>query len=441
MVTPLIEDLFDIYARTQPAHQRARNWRFDAAFVHIPVDFLGTLVVSTALAVLLAPHADMRALGAWLVLALGLASVRLIVSIRWARSDPAGRSALRHAFSTSLMLHGLLTAAPLLVLTAPEAVAERSAILVWMIATSAWVVTAYAWVLEAALGYLLLQLTPAVVLLLMSGERHWQFIGIACCAYLAAMAVVLLRNHSELMHGYINLCEKEELTEALRREKAAADASNAALAADLERHTLIETDLREAKRRAETLAAELETLSALDGLTGIANRRRFDQMLDREWNRGARGSRPLALILCDIDYFKQYNDLYGHQAGDACLRQLATLLQSALRRAGDLAARYGGEEFAVLLPDTPLASATQLADAIREQLRALGIPHDASPLMPVLTASFGVAALIPPRTGQPASLIKAADEALYAAKAAGRNRVMAAGAAGTPLHASDVHLH
>ncbi len=167
----------------------------------------------------------------------------------------------------------------------------------------------------------------------------------------------------------------------------------------------------------------LADLSALDGLTGIANRRQFDEHLDREWRRAARSGKTLSLIMMDIDFFKPFNDTYGHLAGDNCLKRVAQLLAGLTHRPGDLLARYGGEEFAALLPDTATDGATSMAKAFRAGIEALAIPHAASEAAEGVTISAGLASLEPQAGGEPAGLIEAADRMLYAAKKAGRNRV------------------
>ncbi|MBS3809764.1 MAG: diguanylate cyclase, partial [Desulfobacterales bacterium] len=178
-------------------------------------------------------------------------------------------------------------------------------------------------------------------------------------------------------------------------------------------------DITERKR----MEKELERLSYQDGLTGVANRRLFEQTLDREWQRLARSKSPLALILLDIDYFKAFNDRYGHQKGDECLRQVARCIDGLLKRPADLVARYGGEEFALILPETGANGARAVAEKIRSEIQALGIAHASSPVAEQLTVSLGVAWFVPTTSSAPEDLVAAADEALYQAKSDGRNRV------------------
>jgi diguanylate cyclase (GGDEF)-like protein len=158
-------------------------------------------------------------------------------------------------------------------------------------------------------------------------------------------------------------------------------------------------------------------------LTQLANRRRFDEYLDGEWQRLAREGAPLSLILCDIDFFKTYNDTYGHQAGDNCLQQVAKAISFAVKRPADLVARYGGEEFAVILPTTDAEGAVQIAEEIRSKIQVLQIAHASSKVSKYVTLSLGVVSTIPCHESFPAALIAAADKSLYQAKAEGRDRV------------------
>jgi diguanylate cyclase (GGDEF)-like protein len=174
-------------------------------------------------------------------------------------------------------------------------------------------------------------------------------------------------------------------------------------------------------QKLEIANRELQRLASLDGLTGVANRRRFDEYLDAEWRRMSREKLPLSLILCDIDFFKKYNDTYGHQAGDACLRRVSDALRFCARRSVDLVARYGGEEFAIILPNTTDIGASLVAEEIRTVVNALEIAHAQSAVSEHVTLSLGVACMQPTLSTSPSNLIASADAALYKAKAAGRN--------------------
>lgn len=173
----------------------------------------------------------------------------------------------------------------------------------------------------------------------------------------------------------------------------------------------------------QTAIQKLHQLATLDGLTGLANRRQFDQYLSAEWQRMKRDHKPLSLIICDVDFFKLYNDTYGHQMGDECLKSVTQGIQQCIKRPADLAARYGGEEFAVILPNTELAGALQIASQIQAQIKTLEINHARSEISNYLTLSLGVTSTIPSNHHTPEVLIKNADEALYEAKKSGRNQV------------------
>ncbi len=179
-------------------------------------------------------------------------------------------------------------------------------------------------------------------------------------------------------------------------------------------------------------ADQLRALAYLDGLTGVANRRYFDQHLDAEWTRSQRHHMPLSLILLDIDFFKTYNDHLGHIAGDQCLKAVAGALQALPKRGHDFVARYGGEEFVVLLADCDLPCALRKAAALQEAVAQLGIQHPASAVSEVVTISLGVASTVAGAAHTAGELLDAADRQLYAAKQAGRNRISpAADHAGT----------
>lgn len=168
----------------------------------------------------------------------------------------------------------------------------------------------------------------------------------------------------------------------------------------------------------------LRALTLLDGLTGIANRRRFDEQLHQEWLRCGRRSKPLSVILGDVDFFKCYNDGYGHIQGDECLRQVAKAIAKSLHRPGDLAARYGGEEFVCILPETDLEGARAVAETIQEAVSALGLPHEFSEVADHVTISLGIATAWPGETSSAEDLTRHADQNMYEAKRQGRNRIV-----------------
>jgi len=173
------------------------------------------------------------------------------------------------------------------------------------------------------------------------------------------------------------------------------------------------------KRQADAM----RELSLTDGLTGVANRRHFNDRLESEWRRCARANLPLSLIMIDIDHFKLYNDRYGHQAGDLCLQEVSAAMKRCAARPQDLLARYGGEEFILLLPQEGPEGAEAVAQRIQDEVRKLAVPHEASPTAAIVTVSMGLASAMPPLERQDANaLIRSADANLYQAKQGGRNR-------------------
>ena len=185
------------------------------------------------------------------------------------------------------------------------------------------------------------------------------------------------------------------------------------------------TDRKLAEIRVNEANRLLQAQVATDGLTGVANRRQFDEMLAREWERHARAGLSLSLLLLDVDYFKKFNDTCGHLAGDDCLRDVAQTLQATVSRPGDLLARYGGEEFAVILPATDRSGSLNVAESAPRRLRLTGnSPHPASAVGPVVTISIGCSTMVPARGVPATEILSRADRALYQAKAGGRDRVV-----------------
>lgn len=249
------------------------------------------------------------------------------------------------------------------------------------------------------------------------------FQGMAQCAVLGFPVVVRGRSA-----GFLVL-ENRLIRAAFTAEQVQSVSMLAVqLAISIENARLYESLERKVAERTRELEAsndKLAALSSTDGLTGIANRRRFDEMFEIEWNRAKRTEKPLSVAMLDVDWFKKYNDHYGHQAGDECLRQVARVFAANVRRSGDLVARYGGEEFVMIAPDADKNAALRIATLICHELDQLALPHEMSPYGNV-TASIGVATFFPTQQqSSPEMLLKQADESLFKAKELGRNRALA----------------
>jgi len=273
-----------------------------------------------------------------------------------------------------------------------------------------------------------LAVQPTVILqdLVMPGADGFQLIaGYRADERLADVPVVVLSTKEEAKlkaHGFavgandylVKLPDQLELVARIRHHSRGC--------ISLRQRDAALRSLRASQDELARANLELQKLAALDGLTGIANRRRFDEAIAVEWQRARRQQGHLAMLLCDVDRFKNYNDSLGHPAGDLCLKKAAAALTGQLKRPADLAARYGGEEFAILLPDTDLAGALKLAEDCRRHLEQLALPHPDG-VGSVVTMSVGVASAAPAEGGSIEALVAAADAALYDAKRGGRNRV------------------
>ncbi len=258
----------------------------------------------------------------------------------------------------------------------------------------------------------------------------------ACCAALAWWLVPAPEAGTGLLVALLVLLPVAACVLVLVQRERSLRQARAALARSLAQTQAAEQALKAMVRERDQLAraqhmasAEHEKLarqSATDGLTGITNRRHFDEILGVEWLRAARSGSSLALLIVDIDHFKRFNDHYGHVAGDECLRRVAQLLQGCVRRAGEIVARYGGEEFVILLPGAGGAQAEDLAQRCLKAIAGVALPHVSSPTADHVTFSIGIAQAVPDATRDPTSLVNAADAAMYRAKMAGRARYVMA---------------
>ncbi len=250
---------------------------------------------------------------------------------------------------------------------------------------------------------------------------------IKAAPHLADIPIVLMSAVRDipLLQRAFEVGAADFLTEPLRSDELLSRVRAALnLFEERERRKEREQELLDTTARLEAAYRDLQLLSALDPLTGIANRRTFEDFLDVEWKRAARNQVPISLLIIDIDWFKEFNDAFGHPAGDACLRRVATTLANSLNRPGDLVARYGGEEFAVVLPDTDERGAYFVAERLRRRIEALAVRHPKSLVSQYVTVTAGVTTRRPAKNDDPGEMITAADNALYRGKNTGRNRVV-----------------
>ncbi|QSP95614.1 GGDEF domain-containing protein [Marinobacter salinisoli] len=284
---------------------------------------------------------------------------------------------------------------------------------------AAWLVGMYLWFRRHRLaGYYVLAWTPLLVGHLILAAHQFGYLAPSFLTEAGPQIGVAL----EVILLSFALAHRVHL-ERRRRLKA----QERALTIQKQTNRTLEDRVRERTEELEQANERLKTISVTDGLTQLANRRQFDDQLDAEWNRASRQKQPVSLLLLDVDHFKSINDRYGHPAGDDCLITVAAICSSEIKRTGDLLARYGGEEFSVLLPTTSEEGAVLVAERLREAIEQSTVQPVSQDVVIAVTASVGVATMIPLPQESPDELIRRADVALYAAKRAGRNRVMSHG--------------
>lgn len=377
---------------------------------------LPTLLVGAIYAAFFFEFAGIGQTWVWLV-ALGVT-----LALRWWAARPAPPGAAHPLVAPPWLFYGLMFATGVLWGVAPVLIAwlvdDVMMFTALLFATGIAIAAfgSYGLNLAAVLAVTLPIALPSLVVVSRTGEPAYYAVGVALLLLYAHQFVVIAQSR-RVLETQIRL----RLENAILVEQLGSEAEKTS--AELDRRIELERQLRASKDRAEKL-------SATDALTGIANRRYFDRRLASEVSRAFRDRSRLSLVICDIDYFKQYNDLYGHQQGDECLKAFARVLESYCRRGGDLAARVGGEEFALLLPSTEHAAALRLAEQARAAFDELGVKHEGSKVADNTTASFGVATVTPDDLEAGTALVGRADKALYFAKEHGRNRVVSENEAG-----------
>jgi len=266
------------------------------------------------------------------------------------------------------------------------------------------------------LAFAIPAMLPLQARLLASGEPLLLTTGLGNLLFFAWLFVLIQRNQRYTLDEIRHRVHTEAIAERLAQEQARSAKLVSRLSAEVERRRKAQAALLEAHNRTREL-------SNLDPLTRLANRRVLERVLEREWARARREQRPLSLVMCDIDRFRPYNELYGHHAGDLCLIKVGEVVGAHARRAGDLVARFGGEEFALLLPGASEVAAVDIAESIRGDVYDLTLLHGASDVERIVTASCGAATIVPGPDQVPQTLVEAAANALLRAKRAGRNCV------------------
>lgn len=384
--------------------------------------FLSVIVTSFVYYTLWPEGKSAELLLVWLIMFFMVSTIRLYGITLYKSNDinPNRADCWLYAYIAGIVISGCLWGLFFLYLIDLIGIEYRNFVLFFMVGLISAAIATYATSLLAFTVAALTVAGPVIIYLIIHPDTLNHITGYVLIAYLAYLFIITRQLNKTLA---VFLTYEFDISK-LEQEKQYAAMINRELEEEILKRIHTEGKLKEEIDKAEALADKLITISSKDGLTGINNRRRFDEYLENEWNRSARTNSPLSLILCDIDSYKAYNDTYGHLAGDDCLKRIAHVLEHYARRAGDMAARYGGEEFVILLPDTISGQAAFIAEQIRTAVEDLRVLHKSSKISEHVTVSLGVATIIPTRDTKPEVLINLADEALYKAKNEGRNRVI-----------------
>jgi len=387
--------------------------------------FLSTLLAVSMTAVF-RNHLSQTSIIAWLLIFISVTGIRLYRSHAFSNSENTS-SNLDYWFSwhiSGVIISGVIWGGFLLLLAQSADITYLSLATICAAGLCAGAATAYSVSLISFLVFSIPLLSPIGGFLVLSEHPTAITMGFFVFLFLITIIAISYQLNKSMTSSLGLQIEKEDLLAALESEKQQVIDTNKTLENDIQKKIQIEAKLLYEKKNAEEISNKLRALSTQDGLTGINNRRRFDEALYDEWYRAARLSTPLSLIICDIDKFKEYNDTYGHLAGDKCLTRIAHLIEDSARRAGDMAARFGGEEFVIILPDTESSNAQDIAEQLRSAILDLEIPHETSSVTNIITVSFGVFTTLPEKDLPPETMIEFADKALYQAKGQGRNKVV-----------------
>lgn len=386
--------------------------QIDVLFEQSMVSITAVFIASILYALCLWQHVPVKIVFAWLIVFLFVSLFRLLGTFIYFKSYKKNENNDKWliAFLIGAFISGSMWGLiAFLMLPSSDLLITMFTIL-FICGLAAGAIATYSVSQSVYLAFTLPSVLPLAVILIVDKDQTMIKLGyiiLLCFCFL----LLSLKKFNKIVNASLsNQQEKEILLEELKL--------------DINNRKKIEAQLIIEKEQAEKHSEMMSELSSRDGLTGIYNRRRFDEFMNNEWGRSTRNKTAVSLIMCDIDHFKLYNDHYGHQKGDDCLILVAHILEDYTRRGGDFAARYGGEEFVIVLPDTNNSDAYKIAEQICISIEALNLKHEASNNSNFVTCSFGIATITPSQTINSSILIKRADEALYLAKREGRNNII-----------------
>jgi len=411
---------------TSAMQNKLRARRLEILYEQSYANLFFSMLLAVSMIFVFRNYLSSTSINLWLLVFVSVTGLRLYRTYMFSSAGNTS-SNLDYWFSwhiSGVIISGIIWGSFILLLAQSANSAYLSLVTICAAGLSAAAAIAYSTSLITFLMFSIPLLTPIGGFLVFSEHPTINALGYFVFLFLITIITISYRLNNSMTSSLELQMEKEDLLKALETEKQQVIETNKNLEKDIQDKIQTEEKLLYEKKSAEEISDKLRTLSTQDGLTGINNRRRFDEVLYDEWYRAARLSTSLSLIICDIDKFKEYNDAHGHLKGDKCLTRIAHLIEGYARRAGDVAARFGGEEFAIILPDTGIKDAEEIAEQIRTAIVDLDLPHGASSVADMVTASFGVHTTTPEKGILPETLVDHADKALYQAKEQGRNMVV-----------------
>lgn len=406
-------------------HDRIRLKKVEVLFSQARVSIIAVQTAAMMFVSIFWEHANSDFLILWILIFSVINILRFSMLVAFAKS---ARKETRYArwenwFLVGVLLSGLMWGL-LAIVTLPARDINFTAFTTLVISgLLGGAVSTYAINRKAYIIYATFSTLPLIVVLAIQNDPALQAFAFVIVVYFLFLLASMLSVHKIAGRSVDLQYENLDLIYQLEREKNYVEEINQSLEMEIKHQKEIEKRLLKEKDEAEIRVDEFSRLSMEDGLTKVMNRRGFNEFLDKEWNLAIKYQNSISLIMLDLDFFKPYNDYYGHPKGDEVLCEIARTCEKSVRAGMDACARYGGEEFVVILPKTELRQACIVADKLRDSIERLAIPHQKSRVARTVTASFGVATVVPTHTIDVKDLIRQADQALYSAKAKGRNFV------------------